>query len=68
MTAPRDRLNPTETRRADHNREKRLEAIQLLQRLLDEAAAPAFSGTVGVEVSVHEGYFTRVHDKRIRYH
>jgi len=51
---------------ADHNRAMRLTIVRNLDRLLNEATAPGFAGTVGVEISAKDGRlgdkpkFTRV--------
>lgn len=58
----------SETRRPDKNRELRLKAHRLLDRMLALAEAADFSGAVSIEVSAEKGRLTRIQDAYRGYH
>ena len=53
--------------RPEVNRQRRLQAIHVLDGLLGEASDPAFRGTVGVELSAKDGRLSTVKATRVRF-
>lgn len=45
----------TDQRRTDNNRQRKIEAVSCLQRLLTLASDPKFRGTVTIEVNAKDG-------------
>jgi hypothetical protein len=53
--------------RISSNRQRRLDAIRTLERLLREAADEEFRGTVAVELPAKDGRLGAVKETRIRF-
>lgn len=50
-----------------HNRDQRIEALRQLERLLKQATAPGFRGTVGVEIPAKDGRLGNIRSTRVMF-